>query len=341
MVAALGARVERVFPFALAQDGVRISGYVTDPEVHRSDAKGMWFFVNGRYVRDRMLQRAVLDGYRALVEQGRYPVCVVHIEIAADAVDVNVHPQKLEVRFSDGQAVFRTLSAALTGVLAQTPWIQGQFGARAATEAFFERAAQESQAYKQWTYSAQAYAPSVLRETAMAQAREATQPRGNLELPLSGGGRFTSLRPLGQALDQFLVCEGIGELVLIDVKAVHAELALATLRSETKPHQLLFPETLSDARLEKADLGPYGFEVEPIGPGQFTVRAVPAALREADPLQLVETALEALANGHDVLTALANDAPTTLDTRAILTALDSYDSQAVRRLSKNEVAKLF
>ena len=88
-------------------------GYVADPSCERGNAKLQYLFVNGRWVRDRSLAHAVQEGYRGLIMTGRYPVWFLFLELPPDAVDVNVHPTKAEVRFRDAQAVFHLLLAAV------------------------------------------------------------------------------------------------------------------------------------------------------------------------------------------------------------------------------------
>lgn len=119
---ALGRKVKAVFPFAASGDGIRVSGYAAAPDSHRGDTKGLWFFVNGRAVRHRMLQRAVLDAFQGIVPGGRHPIVLVYIDVLATRVDVNVHPQKQEVRFHDSASIFRVLSAALARLIAEAPW---------------------------------------------------------------------------------------------------------------------------------------------------------------------------------------------------------------------------
>ncbi len=82
-----------------------VEAYLSRPERARSGAGGLLMFVNGRFIRDRTLSRAVAMAYGSVLEPGRYPVGVVYIDLAAELVDVNVHPQKAEVRFADGRAV--------------------------------------------------------------------------------------------------------------------------------------------------------------------------------------------------------------------------------------------
>ena len=120
---ALGRRVDRLYPFESELTGIKVSGFVARPDLDRADARGLWFFVNGRFVRDRMLQRALFDGYRSLVMRGRFPMAIVYVDLSPAAVDVNVHPQKLEVRFREPETVFRAVSRAVTAILAQTPWV--------------------------------------------------------------------------------------------------------------------------------------------------------------------------------------------------------------------------
>ncbi|MBC7792918.1 MAG: DNA mismatch repair endonuclease MutL [Clostridia bacterium] len=392
LVAALGTKVREVHGFEGGVDGVRVSGYITAPENDRADAKGMWFFVNGRFVRDRMIQRAVLDGYRSLVG-GRYPVCVIHVELAADAVDVNVHPQKTEVRFSDSQAVFRAVSSALTQVLSTTPWVQGTLGARLATEAYFEKApAFEYRRHRQSTLEARDYRDGVYgthADMASYAARDSVVLKRpmlpeNRELPLQPvkTGFFESLRPVGQALGDFLVCESAendGELVIIDRRAACERIAYDQLRLQVDGdgvvmQQLLFPETLEASGAMHAflearwhTLATYGFEVEPVGPGRFAVRAIPVGLNADAAGAMVEGLVHELgevegadATGREVLlrvmsrcachAELRSDVgPANESVRSLLAELDLVDFAAschhgrpvVHRITRRELGKLF
>ena len=111
--AALGNRFPNADLFEHCSNDVAIQGFLAPPSVVRNDAKGIWVFVNGRYVRDRMFHRAVGDAFQERVPAGKHPVLAVYVDIDPAKLDVNVHPQKLEVRFSDGQAVFQAFSEAL------------------------------------------------------------------------------------------------------------------------------------------------------------------------------------------------------------------------------------
>ena len=86
--------------------GPRVSGYISPPSLNRANRRQMIFFVNGRWIRDRSLSYAVIQAYYTLLPTGRFPISVVHIEMDAAEVDVNVHPTKSEVRFREPGKIF-------------------------------------------------------------------------------------------------------------------------------------------------------------------------------------------------------------------------------------------
>jgi DNA mismatch repair protein MutL len=96
-----------------ADGELRLLGDVANPSQSRPNNRMQYLFLNGRFIRDRSLQHALGEAYRGLLLTGRYPVCFLHIEMPPAAVDVNVHPTKLEVRFQDGGRVYSQLLATL------------------------------------------------------------------------------------------------------------------------------------------------------------------------------------------------------------------------------------
>ncbi|MCK4850468.1 MAG: DNA mismatch repair endonuclease MutL, partial [Phycisphaerae bacterium] len=85
--------------------GIKIQALLAPPDMSRTSGKWQYFFLNGRYIRDRFIQHAVREAYRRLIEAGRFPVAFVYLQMAPEMVDVNVHPTKIEVRFRDSNAV--------------------------------------------------------------------------------------------------------------------------------------------------------------------------------------------------------------------------------------------
>ena len=94
-------------------DGVKLWGYVGHPSQNKATRKGQYLFLNGRWIQDRSLQHALGEAYRGLVMVGRHPVAFLFLELSPEQVDVNVHPSKSEVRFRDGQTLYRLLLSSL------------------------------------------------------------------------------------------------------------------------------------------------------------------------------------------------------------------------------------
>ena len=122
--AILGARLgRRLHAVTGEESGVLVEAYLAAPELAQSTSRAVHLFVGRRSVRDRGLLQAINMGYGELVPKGRYPVAVLRIEVPGGEVDVNVHPQKLEVRFSDAQAVYAAVRHVVRRGVAEAPWL--------------------------------------------------------------------------------------------------------------------------------------------------------------------------------------------------------------------------
>ena len=109
-----GAEISESLIAINSDDGqIKISGYVCDPSVSRGNNRMQYLFLNGRHIRDRALQHALGESYRGMLMVGRHPVCFLHMDMPADMIDVNVHPSKLEVRFTDGGRIYSRLLQSL------------------------------------------------------------------------------------------------------------------------------------------------------------------------------------------------------------------------------------
>ncbi len=321
---ALGKRVEALYPFEKELDGIRVHGFVTRPELNRGDTKGLWFFINGRYVRDRMMQRAVLDGYRNLVGQGRYPIVVLSVEVNTSVVDVNVHPQKLEVRFSNGGAVFRAVSAAMASVLTEMPWTTRQVGGaiptagaapdvRHAVERYYQGAQAPSRppqdkrdyfAKAGWSGGATPH-QAAPHQAAPHQAPPQPPSRPAAPMPASPVGAADGVL----VKDRFWMQETPAGLRWVDLARVASHFGGESyrrgLKGGTIPREgLMFPEVLELDRDMSAfceehweSLSQFGFEIEPVGPGRFALRAIPLPFVGAEPTGLAALFLKVLREG--------------------------------------------
>jgi len=293
----------RMLPVDDEAPGVRVSGFVSPPDLTRSHRRDMVFFVNGRPVQDAALSAALLKGYHTLLMVGRYPIAVLFVELSPEAVDVNVHPTKAEVRFRQPDRVFRAVQQAVRkALLAHTPipdldadlphpfWGTAPPSGTALLPNFPARP-QGSRAG--------ASGETVRTSGAGPQLPETAPTPG----ALPGTERIPLLRLVGQIAATYLVAEGPDGLYLIDQHAAHERVLFERFmaqREASAPSQtLLEPVTVhlppQQARLLEEQLpylGRWGFEVEPFGPGTFRVRAVPTLLAGMDPAAALRALVE-------------------------------------------------
>ncbi len=341
------AEARQMLPVISEELGLAVHGFISPPGLTRSHRRDILFFVNGRPVRDPALTAALLKGYEHLVMKGRYPLAVLFITLPADAVDVNVHPTKAEVRFRDPDRVFRAVVRAVRKALlahaplAQRPaplseWDLAQPDARIPWDAATDNAA-EAQTAPAADARPQ---PEVLSpqtpEPAEPATAAATVPLPGVEPPL--------LRLIGQVAATYLVAEGPDGLYLIDQHAAHERVLFEQMMARRGPQAasqaLLEPVTVTlpvaQARtLEEhlETLRRVGFEVEPFGMGMFRVRAVPVALKDADPATALRAAVEDIE--HDE-TPLAGDA----EARLVGRICKALAVKAGQRLSPSEQERL-
>ena len=120
----LGRKVaSRLYPASIELD-VEVEGLVSDPALHRVNAEGMYTFVNGRFIRDRLVQHAITSAYGSLLDRGRYPYVVLFVRVPPEELDVNVHPAKAEVRFVRSGQVHEAIVRAVKMTLAEAPWLE-------------------------------------------------------------------------------------------------------------------------------------------------------------------------------------------------------------------------
>ncbi len=317
---------------------LRVSGRAGTPASARSRADQQYVYVNGRFVRDKLIAHGVRSAYEDVLHGGRQPAYVLFIDITPDRVDVNVHPTKIEVRFRDSrevhQAVRRAVEASLAGVPG-APEAQAAGAAAALPDAF-----------GRWPVSNAAGAPGgfgtsqppagwrggvataaqvnlSLHETAVLYAQEAAAPWATAGLRTSdaaptGFGAAPSPDsggwPLGQAIAQvagiYVLAENAQGLVIVDMHAAHERVVyerlkagLADSRIEAQP--LLIPATFAATAAEIATaeahadtLRTLGLDLSPLSPTVLAVRSQPAALAGGDVIELARSVLGELAEHH-------------------------------------------
>ena len=280
---------------------VALDGWIGAPASARSQPDLQYFVVNGRVLRDRLLSSAVRLGYRDVLYHGRHPAYLLHLTIDPALVDVNAHPQKMEVRFRDSRQVhdfvLRVVERRLAstrpgspvgGVAEPAPDHDGWHGRASAglRQASLGLAGHShDSARASWQV-----APAVAQSTAPADDGDDGLPLGNAIAQLHGA---------------YIVAQNARGLVLVDFHAGHERVLYEQLKHDfaggTASQCLLAPVIVDlkshavDALLRHSEeLARAGFELDRIGPTQVAVRAVPALLALSDAGELLQDLVRSL-----------------------------------------------
>ena len=280
---------------------VRISGWIGTPSAARATSDLQFWFVNGRAVRDRLLMNAVRLGFRDVLYSGRQPSYVLYLDIDPALVDVNAHPQKLEVRFRDSRQMHDFVFRAVERRLAATRPAAGALPP--AWSGIGEHATPLSTPLD--LRVAEAGAPPGV--WAMSEALSAHRA-GDYAAPPDAD---MSTQPLGEALAQihgiYILAQNESGLVLVDMHAAHERVLYEKMKAQqgTVATQLLLApiavtlkvDELDVLMAQRAEWQAAGFELERLAPETLVVRAVPALLPREDVAALV----------RDVVTGVAED----------------------------------
>ncbi len=292
----LRSRVRRTFGAELAETLVEVetaagdlalSGFVAPPRLARSDASRQMWFLNGRPLRDKVLLRALKEGYRGRLFEGRQPVAFLRLSMDPARVDVNVHPTKSEVRFRDERALFGFLVEALRKAVARTDMATP--AERLVDRAVARDAGFVFPAARSFSTPYAPTTPAVVRETPAPAYEPAPIPKRLLQIART-----------------YIVREVEGGFEIVDQHALHERVTFEALLADLKAskieiQRLLVPELLELAPAEvsllveqSAALARIGIEVEPFGPATLAVRGLPARLARPRTAEIVRDTIAVL-----------------------------------------------
>jgi DNA mismatch repair protein MutL len=285
----------RMYEVGYEGGNVRVHGFVVSPDIVRTTSRGLYLYVNGRFVRDKLLNHAVMEAYTGYLMKGKFPVVVLFVSMRHDEVDVNVHPTKSSVRFGAPRQVHDAVARAV------------------------------SESLRKHDRPTWGESPTV-QPTRQPMLYRLSSPRGAVSEPRSEVGfrtdsrapepmpqlwpekAFSSLRVIGQLHNTYIVCESEDGLVLIDQHAAHERVVFESLkaaykRSAITTQGLLVPETLELSHREASilealleNLRDMGIEIESFGGKTYLIKSVPALLAGRPVKPLVMEIVEKVAD---------------------------------------------
>jgi DNA mismatch repair protein MutL len=301
-------------------DDLRLSGWLALPTFSRSQSDLQFAFLNGRFVRDKLVAGAARLGYQDVLFNGRFAAYLLYLELDPTLVDVNAHPQKLEVRFRESRRIHEFLFRTVERALAATRPTNGSAGS----------------APSDWLTGSAAYSHVAHPTQARFMLPEARGPRagadvyrgfletGTANAPGANGGAHAGVAdagvadaggpPLGYAIAQlhgvYILAQTADGMVLVDMHAAHERVMYEAMKKlltgETAQQQMLIPEILhvTPAQAEAAEthaeeFAALGFGVSRLAPDQLALRAAPSLLAGRDPASVVRDVLSDLVTtGH-------------------------------------------
>jgi DNA mismatch repair protein MutL len=295
---------------------LRVEAFLSRPEQARAGAGGLAILINGRPVRDRAILVTIAQAYGSVLERGRYPRGVVYVDLPPELVDVNVHPQKAEVRFADpraaSDAVYQILSKALSSAFSLPPVSRAAWG-RSAPKAALP--APPAPVPWQKPLRAEPALPldalmSVMARTPVVEEQPSAEPplvavRDHATAPIRPRPEvpWASLRFIAQLRVTYLMCEGDDGIYLLDQHAAAERVTFTRLRREYQarsvPSQaLLFPlvvdvtsEDLELVEARQREIAEVGLDVRARGATSLSIHAVPRLLSRASPERLLRDLL--------------------------------------------------
>lgn len=285
-----------------------ITGYVSPPATHFPNRSRIDIFVNGRWIQDRALTQAVSQAYHGRLPTGRFPGALLSLQLDPAQLDVNVHPQKLEVRFLQARRIFGTLLRTVEQVLQAEQQVPdaGMLGQQVTAPSPAPAAGQ----------APQAGLPLSLPRVGLNQGAQSRLPLSKTRTEaMPEVADLPPLNIIGQVGQMYIVAETDRGMVLVDQHAAHERVLFekwmhdARQAQEGAPRQnLLVPQTLSTGTEEAGILAQHlgllrhlGFEVEEFGSDTFVVRSIPALLASRAPETVLQEMLQALTRNRNLI----------------------------------------
>ena len=336
--------------------GMKLTGFISGPGESRANRKEQIFFVNGRNVDSKVIEKGINKAYKERLFEGRYPICYLFIEVEPDTLDVNIHPNKREIRFDDNERVSEFIEETLKNALLSQDSIPEIAAGRIS-----EPAKSEIPEYKkEEKYSEQIDVKNILstmrenenishdsnifvKETPSTYESNKIIEKETVIEPapvIHKGLDFSELQVIGVLFETYILASLDDEFYLVDQHAAHERVFYEKLtdrmeRRDTFSQEIMIPITF-DCSWEGTDwiepLLDFGYVIEPFGPGIYAARAIPDFFDQSGAETFLKDYVAALDDDMDFESSELKDM---LATRACKSAVKGGDV-----LSKPEISAL-
>lgn len=286
--------MKALLPVEVSQNGLTLTGFIGKPELSRGTRSFMNYYINGRHIKSPVIQKGIEAAYQGFTMTNRFPFTALFLEIDSSCLDVNVHPSKMEVRFTNQEEVFELFRAGLHEILKQATLIPKVSLGKEETVKKSEKKA----------YNPSVRTPEIPKAPEPFETKRTVQPPAPEAAPVAPVIKYEQqnlfqeqllreedavrFRLIGQVFGTFWLIEYKDELLIIDQHAAHEKVLYEELMKELSENHvysqnLLAPVVLTLTHREKEVLASYqeaftklGFEIEEFGGDEYAVKAVPS-----------------------------------------------------------------
>ncbi len=299
-----------MLPLDYSNDIISIDGYIGKPEIAKGNSTYMTFSINRRYIKNRMMAEAMKQAYKTLLMNNRYPFSVINIDIKSDMIDVNVHPTKQEIKFSDDRAIFNTLYVAVKNCLNNNRLIFESFGDTSEPQAATAAAYQNTRSEASTIFERKGeYEPaknnfdqlSFRNEEATTPRIDSFQKQFNYDRKPETSEPQKEVRQMPHTLEINIIGQLFGTYVLgqqedtfylIDQHAAHQRIMFENIKEKYNTRSISMQELMIPIIIELSPAEKLlysenslifqnlGFEIEWFGENTLAIRAIPIIMGE-------------------------------------------------------------
>jgi len=283
-------------PIRSEEGELLLEGFISNPSLAKGNREGISIYINGRYVKDRIISKAVWEAYRHVLPAEKFPVVLLRLRLPPTSVDVNVHPTKAEVKFREPERLYQFVLSSLRRTLAEGTHPKGGVTGEPMGALSPQRGRQDTFSFRR---SQGLEDVSWIQEWNRLEVREG--PGVEWE-----STRRESCRIVGQLWGTYLLCEAGETLIFIDQHAAHERILFERFKKDYEERSITAQPLLIPILLElsleesllldsaRESFASIGFEVEAVGEKLYAIRSIPSFVEPKEAGERVKEMLEEL-----------------------------------------------